>query len=80
MCIQTDAVVANDPTLQRLAACDGIVARQLEIDAEYDYSRRTQLQVRVMQAYRHDFQLPDKDWLPQSKELLSVMKQRLSHV
>ena len=80
ICIQTDIVAVRDPILQGLASCDGVVIRQLETDAEYDFSRGTQLRVQVMQAYRHDYQLPDKDWLPQSKELLSVMKERLSHV
>ena len=51
------------------------------VDVAYDTVRRVQPpQVQVMQAYKHDFELPDKDWLPQSEELLSVMKERLSHV
>ena len=71
LCFQTD---------EELAAPDGMVVRQLYVDAGYDSFRREQTQKQVWQAYRHDFELPDKDWLPKSKELLSVMRQRLSHV
>ena len=59
----------------------GVVVQQRGLDVAYDIVRDVQPpQVQVMQAYSHDFNLPDKDWLPQSKELVSVMKERLSHV
>ena len=80
LCIQTNAAAANHTILkQELAACDGMVVRQLNVDAEYK-SKRVQHQITVMQAYRHDYKLPDKDWLSQSKELLSIMKARLTPI
>ena len=79
-CFHTEAVRSDDPILMSLAACDGAMTRQPWIEPEADFSRRRLPAYQGMQAYRHDFDLPRKDWTPVSEELTTVMKERLSHV
>ena len=79
-CFHTEAVENGDPILLSLAACDGAVIKHPWIEPEADFSRRRLPAFQVMQAYRHDFHLPTKDWTPVSEELNTVMKSRLSHV
>ena len=79
-CFQTEKLDSDTSTISSLAGCNGAVVKEPWIYDKDISSRPKPPAHQVMQAYRHDRDLPYKDWMPISEELKSIMKIRLQHV